>query len=305
SFSKAYSAAIAITFILCLTAISLWTVLTKTDCQSYTSSAYKPDICQPYNLFDGSEVRQSHDGIIPFKYKETVQDLGKDYKYRNNTYACNTMNSFRIVLSNDRSTQINYNASCVFDDGVGFTLIASTVSNDVGFGWDADVDPVCPNGTPNHQLQGFVFADNDNRDDGIVVGFGLNEDLCTLKVWLDDKGNIVESVALKANISGSKPWTLREYSRYKRIKAAEFALNKGMRFIVGYTCQTCSIKTGMDLVLTLLTALGSVGGITYTVLIFVAQTIFERPLSESSEYEKMELGKLNQDNDQSANTREE
>ncbi|KAF9315378.1 hypothetical protein BG006_003764, partial [Podila minutissima] len=69
--------------------------------------------------------------------------------------------------------------------------------------------------------------------------------------------------------------SLHKYHLYKRRIAENFAINKDMKFVLGYTCSDCSTKNGWDLVLTLLTALGSVGGIAYTVLIFISQKLFE------------------------------
>ncbi|KAG0223598.1 hypothetical protein BGW41_005446 [Actinomortierella wolfii] len=293
-FNKSYSATITAAFLCCLTAVAFWTVNTKTDCHTYTSPTYDKDICQPYNLFDGVEVRQSRDGITPFPYRDTITALGKDFKYKNNTYACSNMNYYRIVLNADRSTQINYNVSCAFDDGTSFILKASTVSNDVSFAWDAEYQLYCSGPLPHH-LQSLVFASNDENRDTVPIGIGVDMNDCGLEVTFDANGQILEWSPTAPKWRTHRRMTLAEYSKYKRQRASEFAIGKDMRFVVGYTCNACSRKTGWDLVLTLLTSLGAVGGIIYTVLIFIAQYLYERP-SSTKTYDKMETNNITMEN---------
>ncbi|KAF9179775.1 hypothetical protein BGZ51_006655 [Haplosporangium sp. Z 767] len=287
-FNKAYSAIIAFVFAICLAVIALWTVATKKDCVPYTSSVYIKDKCQPYNLFDGVEVRQSRDGIKPFVYRDTIAGISQDYKYRSNNYSCPTMNYYRIVRNPDRSTQINYNVSCSFDDNVNFTLIASTLSNDVGFGWDADPDVRCTNGEPSLLLW-TVFAINDEETNPSGVWYGLNLDLdCKIDVWHDAKHNIAVWLPEDKWDLEKVQMSLHDYGLHKRTMAKKFAVNKDMKFVVGYTCSACSTKSGWDLVLTLLITLGSVGGIVYTILIFVAETIYVRS-SDTKKYNTIDL----------------
>ncbi|KAG0264399.1 hypothetical protein DFQ27_001268 [Actinomortierella ambigua] len=232
-FTKLQSAAFVTIFALFLGGIALWTIVSKKDCVPFTSPEYIQDKCQPYNLFDGSEVRQSFDGVTPFKYKETVADLGKDYKYRNNIFSCFTMNYYRIVLSFDRSTQINYNVSCVFDDGINFSLIASTISNEVRFGWDAMTEVHCPDATSPTTFQGFVFASNDDFVKGITYGSSnLDNDNCFMNVWLDSSNQPTTWFPTDGpSTHNLERRTVTEYSTYKKKKAAEFAINRNMRFV--------------------------------------------------------------------------
>ncbi|KAG0212717.1 hypothetical protein BGX28_005750 [Mortierella sp. GBA30] len=64
--------------------------------------------------------------------------------------------------------------------------------------------------------------------------------------------------------------------------AQKFFINKDMK---GCTCVACMTKSGWELVLTLLTSLGSIDGIAYTTLIFVAQKLHEHP-SNTKQYDR-------------------
>lgn len=294
-FNRAYTIAIAFVFVMCLSAIAIWTVMTKMDCTPYTSSTFEKSNCQPYNLFDGIEVRQSQDGIIPFIYKDTIADLHKDYKYRNNNYTCFNTNYYRIVLHNDRSTTINYNVSCSFDDNVNFTLIASTGSTNHRLGWDSWLEAVCPYNATS-RLEAFIWASDDDQGPG-VSGFNLDYDKCGVGVWTDNKNRSRIISWMPGDNWTFATWTfsLRDYSAYKRQQAKTLGLHKDLKFVVGYTCSDCSTKSGWDLVLTLLTALGSLGGIAYTVLIFISQMIYERS-SDKQKYDDLDLVKLTSNN---------
>ncbi|KAF9931172.1 hypothetical protein BGZ75_007794 [Mortierella antarctica] len=299
-FNKTYTAVIVVLLLSALTGISVWTLVTKKDCVPYTSPTYIQDTCQPYNLFNGAEVRQSRDGITPFVYNDRISGLASDFKYKNTAYSCLNMTSYRIVLSADRSTQINYNASCFFHDetNVKFNLIASTVSNDVGFGWDSDMgDLQCFHGRP-YYLQSVIFADNDGDGPGIPLGLDILDSSCSLLVWRDAKGQI--AVFGPSNIPNQKiPQSFQSYSQYKREMAKTFAINSDMRFAVGYTCSKCSRKVGWDLLLTLLTSFGSLGGMVYTVLIFLGQKMYTRK-QDANPYDTLDLEKIAPDSGDSS-----
>ncbi|KAF9390633.1 hypothetical protein CPB97_008822 [Podila verticillata] len=294
SFNKAYTITIAFLLVMCLSAIAIWTVMTKMDCTPHTSSTFDKSNCQPYNIFDGVEVRQSRDGITPFIYKDTIADLHKDYKYRNNNYTCFTTNYYRVVLRTDRTTTINYNVSCSFDDNVNFTLIASSGSTNHRLGWDSWFKAICPYNS-TYLLEGFIWASDDNQGTG-VSGFNLDDDKCGVSVWTDvtNRTRIISWMPGDNWKFDSWLFPLSQYSAYKREQAKNLGLHKNMKFVVGYTCSDCSTKSGWDLVLTLLTALGSLGGIVYTVLIFISQKMYERS-SDKQKYDDLDLVKLTSD----------
>ncbi|KAF9957089.1 hypothetical protein BGZ70_009621 [Mortierella alpina] len=293
-FNKTYTAIIAILLLAALAGISAWTLFTKKDCVPYTSSTLEEG-CQPYNLFNEAEVRQSHDGIIPFVYKDRISGLATDYKYTNTPYSCLNMTRYRIVLNADRSTQINYNASCFFHDEarVEFNLLASSVSNDVGFGWDSDFNQVeCSHGKP-YFLQSLIFADNDGDGAGIPLGLNIDDSSCRILVCYDANDKIA-IFRPKKQPDHTKLLQVDTYALYKRQMAKTFAINSDMKFAVGYTCSRCSRKSGWDLLLTLLTSMGSLGGMVYTVLIYLGQKMYTRR-QDDNPYDSLDLEKLTPD----------
>ncbi|CAO3566526.1 unnamed protein product [Mortierella alpina] len=298
SFNKTYTAVIAFLFLVAVAGISAWTLFTKKDCVPYTSPTFETtsgDKCQPYHLYNGAEVRQSRDGILPFVYNDRITGLTADYKYTNTSYSCLNMTTYRIVLNADRSTQINYNASCFFHDAaqVKFNLIASTVSNDVGFGWDSDFTQVeCSPGSP-HFLQSLIFADNDGEGAGIPLGVDVVNASCKLCVWRDANGEIAIFRPKQQPYNTTRE-SLYTYAVYKRKMAQTFAVNSDMKFAVGYTCSKCSRKTGWDLLLTLLTSIGSLGGMVYTVLIYLGQKMYTRR-QDVNPYDSLDMEKLTSD----------
>ena len=158
----------------------------------YTSSTFIQDKCHPFFLFNGAEVRQSRDGATPFVYNDRIVGLAEDYKYENTAYSCLNVTAYRIVLSADRSTQINYNVSCIFHDetNVPFNLIASTVSNNVDFGWDGDLSNVNCSYNKTYYLQSLIFANNDGDGPGISRGLNIDDRKCSIWVWIDADHNI-------------------------------------------------------------------------------------------------------------------
>ncbi|KAF9288859.1 hypothetical protein BGZ68_010491 [Mortierella alpina] len=295
-FNKTYTAVIAVLFFAALIGISAWTLLTKKDCVPYTSSTYIQDTCHPYNLFNGAEVRQSRDGVTPFVYNDRIVGLAADYKYEDTVYSCVNVTAYRIVLSADRSTQINYSVSCFFHDeaNVKFDLIASTVSNNVGFGWDGDFSDVNCSYNTTYYLQSLIFANDDGNGPGISTGLNIDDRMCFLWVWIDADRNITiyPPSTPKSYVNEHRELrSIRDYALYKSEKAKTFAINSNMKFITAYTCYRCSRKSGWDLLLTLLTSIGSVGGMVYTVLIYLAQTIYTRT-PDANKYGDLDLEKL-------------
>ncbi|KAF9571420.1 hypothetical protein EC968_000635 [Mortierella alpina] len=296
SFNKTYSAVIAALFFAALIGISVWTLVTKKDCVPYTSLTYQQDICHPYNLYNGAEVRQSSDGITPFVYNDRIIGLAEDYKYENTVYSCTNVTAYRIVLSADRSTQINYIVSCFFHDEarVPFSLIASTVSNNVDFGWDGDFSHVnCPFKATSY-LQSLVFANSDGTGPGTPMGINIDDRKCSLWVWIDADRNITvyPPSTPKSYVNQHRELrSIREYALYKSEKAKTFAVNSNMKFMTAYICYKCSRKSGWDLLLTLLTSIGSVGGMVYSVLIYLGQTLYTRT-PDAEKYGDLDLEKI-------------
>ncbi|KAF9997146.1 hypothetical protein BGZ80_010177 [Entomortierella chlamydospora] len=295
-FSKAYSAVIAFLLAIGLIAMAIWTVETKKDCPTYTSPVFNNDKCTPYNLYNGVEVRKTYKptGLI-FGYKNSIEGLDSDFPYSNNSYSCQTVYYYRVVLNADRSTEINYNASCTFDNNVTFRLISNTVTNGVLFPWDADLWALtCPATIPRpYQLQSLIFASNDNGGT-ISTGFGFDSGVCTIPAWYDNQGHIA-IFGPGYTPYAKNPITVDNYYQYKRNSTFSLFFGDDMGFQVGYTCSKCKVKSGWDLTLVLLTTFGSVGGIAYTILIFVAKNLYEHQ-SNTANYDEVALNKLRPDN---------
>ncbi|KAF9416536.1 hypothetical protein BGZ76_004654 [Entomortierella beljakovae] len=283
SFDLVYSVIITVVFLASLIGVGLWTYKTKEDCSFKTSNVFNEN-CDPYALKNDHEIT-----VRDVAFPSTIHLLNSSYDYRNTSFSCSNLTSYRIVLHIDRSVGIDLNASCNFEDGEPFTLAANSVVPNIAFGWDADLSAVqCPFNPKQFQIQSFIFDLGDSEETVVVDSFGLDPGFeydCTIPFWVEE-----ERGTQGGRARNSTQTSVKEYYTYKQQRAKNFYLYKNRTLSVPYSCKECSPKKGKDLILALLTALGSVGGIAYTLLITVGQYFYERGL-KTKEYDGITLNK--------------
>ncbi|KAF9430849.1 hypothetical protein BGZ76_000683, partial [Entomortierella beljakovae] len=287
SFDWKYSAIIYLGMLVGLVGIGVWTFRTKLDCEPFTSDVYNNQSCIPFNLANNTEVQ-----ILNFPVTNTISGLSEDYSYTGRIFTCLDMDNYRIVQHASRYVEVYYNAMCYFNDEftTSFNLTANTATNQLEFGWYADLPgAICLERTESHMLESMIF---DSYDNGVVaIGNNIDGD-CTLGVALDPVTKKPKPNRRGDPIENVTSFTLGEYSDFQKGEARRLLSGKSpMTFSVGYSCRKCSSNSILGFALALATTLSSVGTLVFKSLVWCALQRYENR-SKGSKHDHMALNNL-------------